>query len=120
MATSFTSPIPIVIAAPPWSPHGTQVATTSTANEPDKSPVTSMKTSAPASKLPATTTQSKPDSLTTTPISLKLVKMNVKPRNKIQVTPEMLDCIPTSKYSECTRELIDADIIPETLHSVKC
>ena len=119
IVTSFTLPIPIVIATPQCSPLGTQVATTSTVNEPNKSPITSMKTSAPASKPPATTMQSKPDSLTTTPISLKLVKMNVKPRDRIQVTPEMLDCIPTSKYSECTRELIDTDIIPETLHNVE-
>ena len=53
------------------------------------------------------------DAQTTTQISLKLVKMNVKPRDRKQVTQEMLDCIPSSKYSKCTREYIDASNVPE-------
>ena len=54
----------------------------------------------------------------TTPVSLILAKMNVKPGDRIKVTQEMLDCIPTSRYIERTRELSAVDITPKTLVKV--
>ena len=107
MSTLSSTPAAIITPSPPGGPQGTEVATTST----DTS------VSIPAPEPSTITMQIKPDSLTTTPISLKLVKMNVKPGDRIQVMKEMLDCIPTSKYGKCTRELIDAEIIPEIPHN---
>ena len=50
----------------------------------------------------AVVNQPESSTATTTPISLKLVKMKVKLGERIQSTQEMLDCILTSTYSECT------------------
>ena len=45
--------------------------------------------------------------MATTPLSLKLVKMKMKPVELIHITQEMLDYIPMSVHCECTWELIN-------------
>ena len=85
----------------------TTVATPESSSKPDPLATTSTGVSASTS-----TAAPGPSPLLITPISVKLVKMKVNLGDRVQVTQEMLDCIPTSKYSEHTRELIDA--IPVT------
>ena len=67
----------------------------------------------PVTELSSTKTQINYNPPVNTPVSLILAKVNVKPRDRIKVTQEMLDCIPTSWYSKCTRELSAVDITPE-------
>ena len=88
-------------------PQTSQTATTSTATAlPDiKVPITEPS---------PTTTQIKYNPLVITPVRLILAKVNIKPRDRIKVTQEMLDCISTSRYSECTKKLYAVNITPET------
>ena len=105
--TPVSMPSKTLIESLPVSPQKSQTATTSTATA-------LLDIKVPITEPSPTTTQIKYNPPVTTPVSLILAKVNVKPGDRIKVTQEMLDCIPTSRYSGHTKELYAVDITPKT------
>ena len=50
-----------------------------------------------------------------TPLQLILTWINVKPKDSVTVTRELLDCIPTNTYSEATYKWIKEKMINESV-----